>query len=616
MAEVSVGDTEKKYDFDAPSHVDFNQLEDDTFDNTWFDRRAIFDEQSQYATPKQLATMGPKRIVRKAAQHATEQPKQATPEHPATVGPIRFVKDAGSTAADSKATCNSGARPKMETSNQPRRISKRKIQVCSPSHSSSKTSKNAKGTRGDVKNEEDQNCTGESQLSSSEGLHEEPSKTTSAAQGGIVVKSGKRPPSKKKEAFNDPYLPVAEHIMQLQKRTPQRFHKLSRQEAAKGPPKGKAQRLRLTRPQSPKFATKLRSRAHVVKSSAQLESEAEEARHKSNFKAQELNKKILERGELVKKPLAKEPTVQQAFSMQIEKRLRQRAVVKPKDEPEFTFKANELPTKILEGVVGVPEKKMKEPTVAQSPAFILSKKARVEVKSGEVKVPALIKHTPVPQFGMPFQPMLQEKRQTEVCPFSFEQREQERRKLKDIRERDEEEEVPMFKAQPLPHFETVNLPEKKKLEPTKPEPFKLIVDERGAAKNERWEQMIKEDHKKMKGVATFKARPNKVTQKEPFQPKKENRAALVVESFELATEQRARDREEYYQQIGEQEAIAALMVEQRRREEEENQKLDIAKLRQQQVHKAQPIRHYKTVEVKKSDLVLTVPKSPNFSVRL
>ncbi|XP_077576215.1 targeting protein for Xklp2 isoform X2 [Stigmatopora nigra] len=585
MAEVSLADAEKKYDFDAPLHVDFNQLEDDTFDNAWF------------------------------AQQATEQPQQATPEHPATVGPIRFVKDAGYTAADSKSTCNSGARPKMDTSNQPRRVSKRKIQACSPSQSSKK-SKNAKRTSGNVKNEEDQNCTGESLLSSSESIHEKSSKATSAAQGGSVVKSAIRPPSKKKEAINDPYLPVAQHIMQLQKRTPQRFHKLSRQEAAKGPPKGKAQRLRLTRPQSPKFATRLRSRAAVVKSSAQLECEAEEARHKSNFRAQELNKNILERGASVKKPLAKEPTVQQAFNMHIEKRLRQRATVKPKEEPDFTFKANELPTKILESIVGVPERKMKDPTVAHSPAFILSKKARVEVKSGEVKVPSLIKHTPVPQFGTPFQPMLQEKRQTEVCPFSFEQREQEKRKLKDIRERNEEEEVPMFKAKPLPHFETINLPEKKKLEPTKPEPFKLIVDERGAAKNERWEQMIKEDDKKMKDIATFKARPNKVTQKEPFQPKKENRAAVVVESFELATEQRARDREEYYQHLSEQEAIAALMVEQRRREEEEKQKLDIAKLRQQQVHKAQPIRHYKIVEVKKSDAVLTVPKSPNFSVRL
>lgn len=34
-----------------------------------------------------------------------------------------------------------------------------------------------------------------------------------------------------------------------------------------------------------------------------------------------------------------------------------------------------------------------------------------------------------------------------------------------------------------------------------------------------------------------------------------------------------------------------------------------------QVHKAQPIRHYKPVELKQSEVSLTVPQSPNFSDR-
>lgn len=50
--------------------------------------------------------------------------------------------------------------------------------------------------------------------------------------------------------------------------------------------------------------------------------------------------------------------------------------------------------------------------------------------------------------------------------------------------------VPKFKAQPLPDFHEVHLPEKKVLEPTKPAPFKLMVDERGAVKGERWEQQV------------------------------------------------------------------------------------------------------------------------------
>ncbi|XP_069581302.1 targeting protein for Xklp2-like [Brachyistius frenatus] len=86
-------------------------------------------------------------------------------------------------------------------------------------------------------------------------------------------------------------------------------------------------------------------------------------------------------------------------------------------------------------------------------------------------------------------------------------------------------EVPQFKAQLLPHFHTVVLPEKKKLEPTKPEPFRLLLDERGAVKSSRWEQMVKEEQKHQEEAAAFKARPNTVTHKEPFRPRRENRAA-------------------------------------------------------------------------------------------
>lgn len=50
--------------------------------------------------------------------------------------------------------------------------------------------------------------------------------------------------------------------------------------------------------------------------------------------------------------------------------------------------------------------------------------------------------------------------------------------------------MPKFKARPLPDFHEVSLPEKKLTEPTKPAPFKLIVDERGSVKSERWEQMV------------------------------------------------------------------------------------------------------------------------------
>ena len=37
----------------------------------------------------------------------------------------------------------------------------------------------------------------------------------------------------------------------------------------------------------------------------------------------------------------------------------------------------------------------------------------------------------MPHFGLPFQPQLQENHHVEVCPFSFEERDRERRALKE-----------------------------------------------------------------------------------------------------------------------------------------------------------------------------------------
>ncbi|XP_051915564.1 targeting protein for Xklp2 isoform X2 [Hippocampus zosterae] len=596
MADDCLRDRAGRYEFDAPSHVvDFKQLANEPCDDEWFDRQAV------------------------------DQP-HATPKHTATVGPMRIaVTDAVSKAADSTPR-DCGAVAKIQKGDEPRRVSKRKrpVGLSSQDPKKSKKTENHVESSHDVNNEE-QNCDTEKELTSSDSRPEEESSSVDVLSGYSAGRPGRLLRSNKQKMTKNPYVPVAEHIMQLQTRTPPRFRELSRQERAKGPPKAKAKRLQLTRPQSPKFATRLRSRPSTVKSSAQLE--AEEEHNKSTFKAQALNKKILERRETVKKPVVKEPTVQEAFTMHIEKRLQERQNTKSQDEPQSTFKAQELPKKILEGVVeytnltcqqGVPEKKVRQPTLAHSPAFTLTKKDHhIDVKAEEVKPLPLIKHTPVPQFGTPFQPMLQDKRHTEVCPFSFEQREQARKKLKAFKEQQqqEEEEVPLFKAQPLPHFDKVSLPERKKLEPTKPEPFRLLLDERGTVKSDRLEQMIKEEQKKIKETATFKARPNKVTQKEPFQPKKEDRPAVVVESFELATERRARNRDEFHQHLCEKEAVAALLKEKLRQEEEEKQKMDLAILRQQQVHKAQPIRHYRSVEVKKSEVPLTIPQSPNLSDR-
>uniref|UniRef100_A0A3B4ESH4 TPX2 microtubule nucleation factor n=1 Tax=Pundamilia nyererei TaxID=303518 RepID=A0A3B4ESH4_9CICH len=448
-----------------------------------------------------------------------------------------------------------------------------------------------------------------------------PSSPAKARKGATVPKPFNLSRGNKRKAEEaSAYVPMAQQIEQFQKRTPTRYHMHSRRSQERGPATAKGNHLKLTQPHSPYLMTRQRSRPPTVKCSAELE--AEEAEKLANFKikALELNRKILEGAEDLKKPAVKEPTVPEGFELEIEKRLQERqATKKPQedDEKPQNFKAKPLPKKVLEGVVGLPEKKVANPTVPESPAFALKKRVRLDRKVEEVKQPSPVKAPPVPHFGLPFQPRLPENHRVEVCPFSFEQRERERKALREkkLEEKRNEEVIPQFKAQPLPDFDSVVLPEKKKLEPTKPEPFRLLLDERGTVKNSRWEQMVKEEQKHQEEAAVFKARPNTVIHKEPFRPKKEARPAVVVEAFELATERRAREWQEYERVTSEKEVLRAHMEAEQRREEEQRQKEEVARLRQEQVHKAQPIRHYKPVAVKKSEVPLTVPESPNFSDR-
>ncbi|KAM4562891.1 targeting protein for Xklp2 isoform 2-T2 [Odontesthes bonariensis] len=446
----------------------------------------------------------------------------------------------------------------------------------------------------------------------------QPSAATKMRRGATVPKPFNLSKGMKRKGEEPAaYVSMAQQVEQFQKRTPTRYH--SRRTQERGPSPVKRNHPKLTQPHSPQLMTRQRGRPQATKSSAEVEAEELEQLQKFKIKPLELNKKMLEGAEALKKPAVKEPTVPEGFELEIEKRLQERQATKKPQEGEekpHGFRAKPLPKKVLEGVSGLPEKKVPYPTVPESPAFALKKRIRLDRKVEEAKPPSPLKVPPVPHFGLPFVPRLPEKQQVEVCPFSFDQREQERRALKEKKlEELRNEEVPQFKAQLLPHFDTVVLPEKKKLEPTKPEPFRLLLDERGAVKSSRWEQMVKEEQKLQEEAAVFKARPNTVTHKVPFRPRKEGRSAVVVDAFELATERRAREWAEVERRHGEKEALRARMEEAQRQEEEQREREEIARLRQEQVHKAQPVRHYKPVAVKKSDVPLTVPESPNFSNR-
>uniref|UniRef100_A0A8D0HVC5 TPX2 microtubule nucleation factor n=1 Tax=Sphenodon punctatus TaxID=8508 RepID=A0A8D0HVC5_SPHPU len=396
------------------------------------------------------------------------------------------------------------------------------------------------------------------------------------------------------------YVSLAQQVESFQKRTPPRYHLRSRRDN-ESPLPGKALKARLTVPKTPLLETKRRWRPATCKSLAELEAAELEKIQQYKFKAQELNPRILASGPILpKKPPVKEPTQPIGFDLEIEKRIHERESKKQPEEENFEFHSRPCPTKILEDVVGVPEKKTLPLTVPKSPAFALKNRIRLPAREEEKEeqVAPVIKANPMPHYGVPFKPKVPEQRCVEMCPFSFDSRDKERllqkeRKMEEL----QKEEIPKFKALPLPQFDQINLPEKKVKNPTQPEPFHLQIDERGASRLETWKQQLKEETKRQKEAACFKARPNTVVHQEPFVPKKETRALAVSESFELATERRARERQEFEQRLAEQEASSCSLF------------LSL------QVHKANPIRKYRSVEVKPSDQPLTMPKSPNFSDR-
>lgn len=443
------------------------------------------------------------------------------------------------------------------------------------------------------------------------------SSPTKARSGATVPKPFKLSRGVKQKGVGlATFVSMAQQIQRYETRTPPRYHLPSRHAQGRGPSPERGEHMKLTQPQSPHLMTLQRNRHPAVKSSAEQESEEAEKVKTFKFKAVELNRKILEGAEPLKKPTVKEPTVPESFELEIERRLQKRQANKKPSEGQrtYNFRARPLPKDVMEGVQGVPEKKTHPPTVPESPAFALKKRVRME-RPVEVKQPSPVKLRPLVHGGVPYQPRLPEYN-VQVCPFSFEQRERERLALKEQQQKDQQQDqVVQFKAQPLPDFDTVQLPEKRRVEPTRPEPFRLMVDQRGAVKTSRWEQMVKDEQMHQQEAATFRARPNTVVHQEPFRPRKEERPALVVQNFQLATEQRARDWEELDNLAGERQAQKLHQEAVRRQEQEHKEREEISRLRQEQVHKAQPVRHYKPVSVKKSDVPLTIPESPNFSDR-
>ncbi|XP_014311919.1 targeting protein for Xklp2 [Myotis lucifugus] len=455
-------------------------------------------------------------------------------------------------------------------------------------------------------------------------LRKHPPSPARVTKGCTIIKPFNLSQGKKRK-FDETastYVPIAQQVEAFYKGTPNRYHLRSKKDDITLLPTKSTVAKIVTEPQTPVLQTKQRTRPVTCKSAADLEAEELEKLQQYKFKARELDPRILEGGPILpKKPPVKPPTQPVGFDLEIEKRIQERESKKKSEDEHFEFHSRPCPTKILEDVVGVPEKKLLPITVPKSPAFALKNRIRMPINDEEEEPVVIRRAQPRAHLGVPFKPQIPEAKTVEICPFSFDSRDKERQlqKEKKIKEL-QKMEVPKFKAHLLPDFDTVNLPEKKVKSVTQTEPFCLETDKRGALKAQTWKHQLEEELKQQKEATCFKARPNTVIFQEPFVPKKEKKSmtdslSLVQEPFQLATEKRAKERQEMEKKMAEAEAQRVQKLEEVRQQEEEQQKEELARLRKELVHKANPIRKYQGVEIKSSDQPLTVPVSPKFSTR-
>jgi len=89
-----------------------------------------------------------------------------------------------------------------------------------------------------------------------------------------------------------------------------------------------------------------------------------------------------------------------------------------------------------------------------------------------------------------------------------------------------------------------------------------------------------------------------------------------IRDFQLNTDRRAESRLEWEKWKHERETDAAMERCAREKQRQDAEAAEIARARADAVHKAQPVRRYRPVDVHPSSQILTLPESPKFSERL
>lgn len=379
------------------------------------------------------------------------------------------------------------------------------------------------------------------------------------------------------------FVSIAESIYRFQRDTPDRFHTWKRSTfvgQASFVPHG------LTRPQSPKLRCKDRARSHHILSQKEKEElELEEIR-KSKIKANPIPKSVIEGPKNLPEIQRKPITVPEPFQLT-------EVIKKPPPSPEYVynFKARPAPKHILEKPKVDPIKSPAPVTKAVSPKFHCKKTKPVDclksnLKKNENQPNKSEKHIKPQKHHGPVKPE----------PFSFEKRDEElKRKHEENIKRQLEEErklASQFKAQPLPAGV------KKRMQ--------IITNRTAASSNssENKENCVK-----------FEAKPPVVLYKKPFKPVLQT-TQTMAKPFDLATEKRATEREQFDKLLKEKEEENKKYIQQREKEQREAEEKALQELRAKLVHHAKPIPPLVPNLPEKLNIPLTIPETPKFVRRL
>ena len=116
----------------------------------------------------------------------------------------------------------------------------------------------------------------------------------------------------------------------------------------------------------------------------------------------------------------------------------------------------------------------------------------------------------------------------------------------------------------------------------------------------------------VKEMSSFKAKPCKVIHQGSFKVKPAPKPLTEVSEFKLNTEERSKKRESYEIMKKELQRAKEDEIQQSLKERQEEEAKQIALLRKQAVHKANPVRHFGDFEIKPSERPLTLPETPKF----